>query len=49
MGAWIEMLGLESHESKLRVAPLVGAWIEIVRLAESRHYEDRRPPRGGVD
>ncbi len=36
MGAWIEINLALAHESSLKVAPYMGAWIEIRRNQEVR-------------
>ena len=49
MGAWIEILGSNAGAMGIRVAPLVGAWIEIHFGVEQVATTLRRSPRGSVD
>ena len=37
------------HHASYRVAPLVGAWIEMCKGRRNFHAESRRSPRGSVD
>ena len=49
MGAWIEISDIGKKISDFRVAPLVGAWIEIDRFWSVGSGGLGRSPRGSVD
>ena len=49
MGAWIEILGIGEEFMAKKVAPLVGAWIEMLRDRNESNKRTRRSPRGSVD
>ena len=49
MGAWIEIVLPVQKGLVRRVAPLVGAWIEISKDFVQNYVYDRRSPCGSVD
>ena len=49
MGAWIEIYNYEPVSYKVIVAPLVGAWIEILTLFSVLVHGLCRSSRGSVD
>ena len=49
MGAWIEIMIIDMDDDIKYVAPLVGAWIEIIRWHQLILLLLRRSPRGSVD
>ena len=49
MGAWIEIRGRTDQEKGLRVAPHMGAWIEISNLSYEQLTKCCRSPHGSVD
>ena len=49
VGAWIEIVFLQSCKQPCSVAPLVGAWIEISMSWVYRLRQKSRSPRGSVD
>ena len=49
MGAWIEIPNESVYHEVEQVAPLVGAWIEIIPNTDPLINGNRRSPRGSVD
>ena len=49
MGAWIEIARIGSSGDSAKVAPLVGAWIEIIISKAMKKADEGRSSRGSVD